>query len=114
MSRLLTHTLLLLPQLLAPLSTQGVPSRHSFPVATISRVPGSLLTAPTYVPGHLFPLLVPDPHVPSPLRSPPPSVPQALYVKTVPGFLPQWLMPPTTPYPGATLDSSTGQRLLQT
>lgn len=58
--------------------------------------------------------LVPDPHIPSPLGSPPPPVPQALYVKTVPGFLPQWLMPPTTPYPGAILDSSPGQRLLQT
>lgn len=96
MSLLSTCILLLLSQLPAPPSTQGLPTCHPFSAAAISRVPGSLLISPTCVPGHLPPPLVPDPHIQSPPRSHPPPVPQAPNTKPVPGLLPQWVTPSTT------------------
>lgn len=84
---------LLLPQLPAPLSTQGLPTCHPFSTAAICRVPESLLISTTCVPGHLPSLPVPDPRIQSPPRSHSPPVPQALNTKPVPGLLPQWVIP---------------------
>lgn len=61
-----TLSLLLLPQLLAPLSTQGPPTCRLFSAATVSRTLGSLHISPTCVPSHLPRPLVPDPNSQSP------------------------------------------------